>query len=145
MPRMSRSPKPKSETPLSILLPGNTTSVLAKNGIHTIEAVHSAYPHDLLKIKGIGEARLRQIENILYPNKSLAPVRIRPPIWHVMDSSLNGALSPKTVRALARAGITTVAQLREAGPERLLRIQGFGTMKLWEIENAFFTGKLRDV
>lgn len=134
---MSSSSKPKPETPLGNLLPSHVTLILAKNGIHTVEGVRRAYPHELLKIKGIAMSRLRQIETVLYPGESFVPEQSLPPAQHVKSSSLNGALSPRTVRTLARAGITTVAQLREAGPERLLRIQGFGIQRLKEIERAF--------
>lgn len=149
---MSNAPKPKLETPLGNLLPAYVTRVLAKNGINTVEGVQRVYPHDLLKIKGIALLRLRQIETALYPGKSFVPEHSqssthRPPAHqsptqHVKGSSLNGALSTRTVRALARAGITTVEQLREAGPERLLRIPGFGIQKLQEIESAFFAKKM---
>ncbi|MEG0922640.1 MAG: helix-hairpin-helix domain-containing protein [Comamonas sp.] len=142
---MSSSSKPKSETPLGNLLSAHVTSVLAKNGIHTIEELQRAYPDDLMKIRGIGKTRHWQIETVLNSGKSLVKVRIRPPANHVKDSSLNGALSPRTVRALARAGIMTVEQLREADLKRLLRTQGFGIQRLGEIERVFFAGKLRDV
>jgi DNA-directed RNA polymerase alpha subunit len=142
---LSMPDEQQPETPLGKLLSAHVTSVLAKNGIHTIEELQRAYPDDLMKIRGIGKTRHWQIETVLYSGKSLVKVRIRPPAQHVEGSSLNGVLTPKTVRSLARAGIFTVVQLREADPERLLRIQGFGIQKLREIERVFFAGERRDV
>jgi DNA repair protein RadC len=141
---MSSSSAPQPETPLGNLLPAYAIRILVNNGIHTLEGLQRAYPHDLVKIKGIGPLRLRQIETVLYSGKPIVRSRARPPSHHVEDSSLNGTLAPATVRALARAGITKVEQLREAGPERLLRIQGLGIQKLQEIESAFFAGKMHE-
>lgn len=126
------------ETPLGDLLPLRVMIVLARNGIHTVEGVQRAYPYELLEFRGIGMVRLRQIENALFPGKSYNLQLVYPPAHLIKGSSFNGALSPRTIRALARAGITTVEQLQAMKPKDLLKIQGLGVIKLREIERLFF-------
>jgi len=115
-----------SETSLNALLPSKVALILAKSGICTVEGVRKAYPEGLMRIRGIGMLRLKQIETALFPGKSFTPKRIRSPIAHIKGSSLNGTLSPAAIRALGRGGITTVQQLREMSSEDLLRIKGLG-------------------
>lgn len=138
---LSMPDEQQPETPLGDLLPLRVKIVLAKNGIHTVEGVQRAYPHELLKFRGMGMIRLRQIETALFPGKSYYLELGHAPAHHVKGSSLNGPLSPKTVRALARAGITTVEQLRAMKPKDLLKIQGLGVYKLREIERVLFAGE----
>ncbi len=129
------------ETPLRDLLPAYVTHVLAKNGIHTVEAVRRAYPHELLKLRGMGMLRFKQIEKAFFPGKSFEPVLARRPIRHIKGSSLNGLLTPETVQALARDGIMTAEQLCAMEPKDLLKIRGLGFVKLREIERLFFPGQ----
>ncbi|WP_166656607.1 helix-hairpin-helix domain-containing protein [Comamonas sp. JUb58] len=132
----------QAETPLGDLLPAYATTVLAKNGIHTVEAVRRAYPHQLLDMHGMGMLRFRQIETVLFPGKSFTPARIYSPVRHVKGSSLNGVLSPATVQVLARAGITSIEELRAMEPKQLMRLEGFGAGKLREIERVFFASEV---
>jgi len=127
------------ETPLGSLLPSYVTRILAKNGIRTIEGVHKAYPLELVTMRGIGMLRFKQIEAVLFPGKSFVPRRVYSPIRRIKGSSLNGALSPATVQALARGGITTVDELLVTAPQDLLKIWGFSVAKLREIESIFYT------
>lgn len=137
-----RSDSPlNDETPLGDFLTPYVKFVLEKNAIRTLAGVRKAYPHDLLKIRGIGMFRFRQIEAALYPGKKFEPPRELSPIRHVKGSSLNGALSPATVRILARGGITTVDQLRTMDLGELLKIERFGIGMLREIESVFFPGQ----
>lgn len=130
--------EPQSETPLGELLPKYVTRILARGGITTVEGVKKAYPHELLKMWGMGMFRFKQIEAVLFPGKSFTPARLYSPVRHIKGSSLNGTLSPGTVQTLARGGITTMEQLRAAKPQELLNIQGLGAAKLREIERVFF-------
>lgn len=123
------------------LLPLKVTTILAKSGIRTVGEIRRAYPDGLMKIRGIGMLRLKQIEMTLFPGISFTPKRARSPIAYIKGSSLNGALSPAAVRALGRGGITTVQQLREVNRKRLLNIQGLGQNLLREIERTFLTEK----
>ncbi|WP_409450156.1 helix-hairpin-helix domain-containing protein [Comamonas sp.] len=82
--------------------------------------------------------RFRQIEAVFFPGESFTPPKIHSPPRHVKGSSLNGALSPAVVRALARGGITTADQLFATGRKELLSIEGLGPTKLREIESVFF-------
>lgn len=129
------------ETPLGDLLPLRVKAVLQRNGIHTVEALHRAYPHQLLKMWGMGMFRLKQIEAVFFSGKSFTPARIYSPIRHIKGTSLNGALSPATVQVLSRAGVTTVEQLKAMEPKELLAIRGLGVHKLREIESVFFPGQ----
>lgn len=128
----------QSETPLGELLPAYVTHVLAKNGIHTEEAVRRAYPPKLLKLRGMGMLRFEQIEKALFSGKSFEPVLARRPIRHINGSSLNGFLAPETVQTLARGGIMSAEQLCAIEPKNLLKIRGLGVVKLREIERVFF-------
>ncbi|MCD2166990.1 DNA-directed RNA polymerase subunit alpha C-terminal domain-containing protein [Comamonas koreensis] len=126
---------PKSETPIGDLLPLRVKTILERNGVHTVEGVHRAYPNQLLKMWGMGMFRFKQIEAALFPDKSFIPARIYSPIRHIKGSSLNGALAPATVQVLLRGGITTVEQLLAMERKELLNIKGLGIHKLGEIEN----------
>jgi len=135
MPDMSNTQTSISETPIGDLLPLRVKTILERNGIHTIEGVRSAYPNELLKMRGMGMFRFKQIEAALFPGKSFTPARIYSPIRHIKGSSLNGALAPATVQVLLRVGITTVEQLLAMERKELLNIKGLGIHKLGEIEN----------
>jgi len=124
-------------SPLEGLLPPRVASILATKGIRTIEEVRNAYPHELLKIRGLGMLRFRQIERALFPGKSFTPARVLSPISHVKGSSLHGVLNPATVRALARGGITTLEMLHRVTSKELLKIPGLGINIVQEIEQAF--------
>lgn len=126
------------QTPLGDLLPLRVKAVLERNGVTTVEAVCRAYPHQLLKMWGMGMFRFKQIEAAFFPGKSFTPARIYSPIRHIKGSSLNGALSPATVQVLSRAGITTVEQLKAMEQKELLDIRGLGVQKLREIKGVFF-------
>ncbi|GAB2712777.1 helix-hairpin-helix domain-containing protein [Comamonas sediminis] len=127
----------QTETPLDDLLPLRVKALLQKNGIHTVEDVRKAYPHQLLKIWGMGMLRFKQIEAVLFPGESFTPTRVYSPLPHIKGSSLNGTISPAAVRALARGGITTVDQLLAAERKDLMNIKGLGVLKLREIESVF--------
>lgn len=127
-----------SHTPLDGLLSERTIRILAKNGVDSVEAVRQAYPLGLLRMHGIGMLRLRRIEMALSPGQRYEPGFAAPAIRYAYDSSLNGKLPLVTVRALARAGIKTPEQLREAYPRQLLKIRTIGTGTLREIERVFF-------
>lgn len=142
---LDHTTQPSLEAHLGDLLTPQVKVVLERNGIHTLEGVRKAYPHDLLKIRGIGMFRFRQIETVLFPGKKFEPGRVLSPIRHIKGSSLNGALSPATVRLLARGGITTVDQLRAMDPGELLKIERFGIGMLREIESVFFPGQHYEV
>ncbi|MCS4292731.1 DNA repair protein RadC [Comamonas sp. BIGb0152] len=128
----------QSETPLGDLLPSYVTRVLAKNGVHSVEGVKRAYPNELLKMHGIAMLRFRQIEAVFFPGQTFTPAQVLSPLRHISGASLNEPLSPVTVRALARGGITSVEQLQAMKPKDLLKIQGLGVIKLREIERVFF-------
>jgi hypothetical protein len=57
------------------------------------------------------------------------------------DLALNGKLPLVTVCALARAGIKTPEQLREAYRSKVLKIRTIETGRLREIARVFFAGK----
>lgn len=133
------------ETPLGDLLPLRVKALLQKNGIHTVEDVRKAYPHQLLKIWGMGMLRFKQIEEVFFPGESFTPKRVYSPLPLIKGSSLNGMLSPAVVRALARGGITTVDQLLAAERKDLMNIKGLGALKLREIERLFFPGQRYEV
>lgn len=130
--------EPQTGIQLGDLLPKYVTRVLARNGITTVEGVRKAYPHDLLKMWGLGTLRFRQIETALFPGHFHTLGQNRDPISRVKGSSLNGILSPATVQALARGGVLTPEQLVDLQPEGLLKIRGLGIAKLREIEKMFF-------
>lgn len=131
-------PSLQPETLLGDLLPPRVKTVLLRNGIRTVEEVRRAYPDQLLKMRGMGMLRFRDIERSLFPGESFTPAMPRTPVRQIKGSSLNGVLSPATVQALARGGITTVEQLRAMNPKQLMKIDGFGAGKLREIEGVFF-------
>lgn len=124
-------------SPPERLLPPRVASILATKGIRTIEEVRNAYPDQLLKIRGLGMLRFRQIERALFPGKSFTPARVMSPISHVKGSSLNGVLNPATVRALARGGITAPEILHDVTSKDLLKIPGLGINMVQEIEQVF--------
>ena len=130
--------EPLTETSLGDLLPLRVKAILEKNGIHSAEAVRMAYPDQLLRMRGMGMLRLKQVEAAFFPGESFTPTRIHSPLRHIKGSSLNGALSPAVVRALARGGITTLDQLRATERKELLAFKGLGPTKLREIDRVFF-------
>ncbi len=127
------------ETPLGDLLPLRVKALLQRHGVHTVEDVRKAYPHQLMW--GMGMLRFKQIEAVFFPGQSFTPTRVCSPIRHIKGSSLNGTISPAAVRALARGGITTVDQLLAAERKDLMNIKGLGALKLREIERVFFPGQ----
>lgn len=135
----SKPDEPQSETPLGDLLPPRVKGILERNGIHTVEALHRAYPLQLLKIHGVGMLRLRQIEAAFFPGQLFTYRRRRLPVYKVKNSALNGPLSPGVVQLLVRNGITTADQLVAMDPALLLKIRGLGLGKLQEIKRAFFS------
>lgn len=134
-----------SETPLTGLLPVRLIRILAKNDIVSVEAVRRAYPVALLKLSGIGLERFRRIEMVFFPGHFFEPKFAAPPIQFARDSSLNDKLPLVTVRALAREGIKTSEQLREAYPNKLLQIRSIGPGTLKEIERVFFPEAKHDL
>ena len=60
---------PQAETPLGDILQPRVKRILERNGIHTVEALRMAYPHQLVKIWGLGMYRFRQIERAFFPGK----------------------------------------------------------------------------
>lgn len=130
-----------SPTALHGLLSERIIRILAKNGVASVEAVRQAYPLGLLRMHGIGMLRLRKIEMALFPGQCYEPDFAAPAIRFAHGSSLNGKLPLVTVRALARAGIKTPEQLRDAYPHKLLKIRTIGTGTLREIERVFFPGQ----
>lgn len=130
-----------AHTALHGLLSERIIRILAKNGVDSVEAVRQAYPLGLLRMHGIGMLRLRKIEMVFFPDEHYEPDSAAPAIRFAHDSSLNGKLPLVTVRALARAGIKTPEQLREAYPYKLLKIRTIGTGTLREIERVFFPGQ----
>lgn len=125
------------------LLPSRITGILVKNGVRTTDELLQAYPHQLLKMRGLGMLRFKQIETAFFPGKSFIPGRIFSPISHVRGSSLNGALTPATVRALGRSGITTAEQLLKLSSNQLLKFPGLGVSMLQEIDKVFFSERQR--
>lgn len=128
-------------TALDGLLSDRIIRILAKNGVASVEAIRQAYPVGLLRMHGIGMVRFRKIELAFFPGQSFEPDFAAPAIRFAHDSSLNGMLPLVTVRALARAGIKTPEQLRDAYPGKLLKIRTIGTGTLREIERVFFAGE----
>lgn len=121
------------------LLPASIIGILAKNDVRTIGELLNAYPHQLSRMRGLGMLRLKQIESAFFPGKAFNPARLRSPIPHVKGSSLNGVLTPSTIRALGRSGVTTSEQLLSFSSDELLRFPGLGVSKIQEIQRAFFS------
>ncbi len=138
---MQDEPSPPPELPLDKILPRSLKNLLESNGIYTVEAAFRAYPDQSLKLPGMGISKFRQLERILFPGETFTPRRAPPPIPYAQGSSLNGVLSPGTVQALARGGITTFTQLRAASRKDLLAIKALGATKLREIERALLLCK----
>lgn len=136
---------PPLATALGDLLPLRLKALLQRNGVNTVEDVRNAYPHQLLKMWGMGMLRFRQIEAVFFPGESFTPTRVYSPIRHIKGSSLNGTLSPAAVRALARGGITTMDQLLATDRKEMMNIKGLGALKLREIESVFFPGQHYEV
>ncbi|MCD2165825.1 helix-hairpin-helix domain-containing protein [Comamonas koreensis] len=132
---------PPTQTPLDGLLSDRIIRILVKNGVDSVEGVRQAYPLRLLRMHGIGMMRLRHIEMAFFPDQCYEPDFAPPSIRFAQDSSLNGRLPLVTVRTLARAGIKTPEQLREAYPHKLLKIHTIGARTLREIERVFFPGQ----
>lgn len=132
-----------SEMPLDGLLPSSVATILAKNGVLTIDDLLRAYPHQLLKMRGVGMLRLRLIESAFFPGMTFTPTRTRSPISHVKGSSLNGVLTPSVVRALGRGGVTTPEQLLLLSSNQLLKFPGLGVSMLREIDKVFFSERQR--
>ena len=53
------------ETIYDLVLPNNVISILARNGIETIDDLCSKTPYDLLALKGIGRRSVEMIEEEL--------------------------------------------------------------------------------
>jgi len=133
---------PQTETPLGDLLPRGVKTLLQRNGVHTVEDVRNAYPHQLLRMRGMGMFRFRQIEAALIKGECYTPRLSAPPLPDVPGSGLkNSPLPSAIVRNLARNGILNEQQLRDAYPEKLLQIRTFGMGSLREVERIFFPGQ----
>lgn len=132
-------------TPLDGKLPLGLIRVLAKNNLHTLEAVKLMYPEALLHMRGISIVGFRQIEAVLNPSEIYQSVYAAPQLPEVHGSALQTSHLPLAlVRLLARNGILNETQLRDAYPERLLRISSFGIGSLREVERVFFPGQRYD-
>ncbi len=119
--------------------------VLAKNNLHTLEDVERVYPEKLLRMRGISIVRFRQIEAVLNPGELYQSVYAAPPFPDIYGTALQGSLLPLAlVRLLARNGITNETQLRDAYPEKLMKISSFGIGSLREVERIFFLGQHYD-
>jgi len=142
MSRMRSDSYIPDKTPLGGLLPLRITALLQRNGVHTVEDVRNAYPHQLLKMQGMGMLRFRQIEAALIKGESYTPRLAAPPLPDVPSSRLKNSLLPLAiVRNLARNGILNDQELRDAYPQKLLRIRTFGIGSLREVERIFFPGQ----
>ena len=131
-----------TKTPLHGLLSIGVVRILAKNNLHTVEAVKRAYPERLLRMPGIGIVRFRMIEAALIHSDTYKPIFAAPAFPEVPGSALkNSPLPLAIVRCLARNGILNDQQLRDAYPEKLLRIRTFGVNSLREVERIFFPGQ----
>ena len=73
-------------TPLLGLLPPPVVVILVKNGIRTVLELQSVYPNGLLKMRGLGMLRFKQVETAFFPGKSFIPGRIFSPISQVRGS-----------------------------------------------------------
>lgn len=119
--------------------------VLAKNNLHTLEAVKRVYPEGLLRMRGISIVRFRQIEAVLTPCKLYQSLYAAPQFPKVHGSTLEISLLPLAlVRLLARNGILNETELRNAYPEKLMKISSFGIGSLREVERIFFPGQRYD-
>ena len=67
-------------------------------------------------------------------NPNTSPIELRPSDWWKEQPEEMMALSAHIVDKLANAGITTIGQVREAGPDKLLEIEGIGKVALEEIK-----------
>lgn len=125
-------------TPLHGKIPPGLIRLLAKNDLHTVEAVQHAYPIKLLRMHGIGRVRMRQIEAALLPGNSYTLLPTYPERSRVPGSALETLPLPMgIVRCLARNGIMNVQQLKDAYPAKLLKIRSFGESSLREVERIF--------
>lgn len=141
----TQMPDEATETPLHGLLSVELERVLAKNNLHTLEAVNRVYPEGLLRMRGISIVRFRQIEAVLNPRELYRSVYAAPQIPDVQRTALKTSHLPLAlVRLLARNGILNETQLRDAYPERLMRIRSFGIGSLREVERLFFPGQRYD-
>lgn len=138
---MSTKQSPENGTPLEGLLPIKTVRILHANGMRTVEDVRKWSPRHLATLTGIGRKRLQEIEKAIEPGAHPDPAYVMSPASSVIDSPLNHALPPAIVCVLARAGIWTLEQLREAYPLQLLRIPSLGSGMFRQIERAFFRGQ----
>ncbi|QMV73216.1 helix-hairpin-helix domain-containing protein [Comamonas piscis] len=135
----------KTKTLLQGKLSPGLVKILAKNNLHTVEAVKRAYPERLLRMPGIGIVRFRMIEAELIHSGPYRPLFAASPFPEVPGSTLkNSPLPLATVRRLARNGVFTEQQLREAYPEKLMKISFIGLVSLREIERIFFPGQRYD-
>lgn len=129
-------------TPLNGKLPPGLIRALAKNNLHTVEEVRNAYPLKLLRMHGIGRVRLQKIEAALIDGEAYAHARNLPKPSKVAGSLLEDLPLPiGLVRCLARNDIFTEQQVRDAYPEKLLRIRSFGESALRQVERVFFPGQ----
>ncbi|WP_428174154.1 hypothetical protein [Comamonas sp.] len=134
--------KDEIKTSLQGKLPIGLVRILARNGIHTVEEVGQAYPERLLRMRGISIVRFRMIEAALITGEVYTSHFAAPPLPDVPGSALrNTPLPLAIVRSLARNGILNDQQLRDAYPEKLLRIRTFGMGALREVERIFFPGQ----
>jgi len=112
-----------TKTPLQGKLSVGLVRILGKNNLHSVEAVKRAYPERLLRMPGIGIVRFRMIEAELIHSETYKPTFAPPPFPEVPGSTLkNSNLPLAVVRRLARNGILNEQQLRNAYPEKLMRI-----------------------
>ncbi len=126
----------ETERPLGDLLPLRVKVLIQRNGVHTVDDVRKAYPHQLLKMWGMGMVRFKQIEAAFFPAQSFTPKRVYAPLPHIKGSSLKGTPLPRRRPSLGARGITTVDQLLAAERKDLMNIKGLGALKLREIEKA---------
>jgi len=126
----------ETERPLGDLLPLRVKVLIQRNGVHTVDDVRKAYPHQLLKMWGMGMVRFKQIEAVFFPAQSFTPKRVYAPLPHIKGSSLKGTPLPRRRPSLGARGITTVDQLLAAERKDLMNIKGLGALKLREIEKA---------
>lgn len=54
-------------------LPAAIVRALARGDITTPEQLRQAYPHELLKIRSLGEGSLREIERVYFPGQRYEP------------------------------------------------------------------------
>ncbi len=126
----------ETERPLGDLLPLRVKVLIQRNGVHTVDDVRKAYPHQLLKMWGMGMVRFKQIEAVFFLAQSFTPKRVYAPLPHIKGSSLKGTPLPRRRPSLGARGITTVDQLLAAERKDLMNIKGLGALKLREIEKA---------